>query len=106
MSLEEKAKALDFRGFMVSAIITAMAFVCGLFWRDAISETIAVFTPAGEGILYSYVAAILATVFVVILAFVLMKTQTIKLEKLLGNGDENADIENEKKKKKRRKKKK
>jgi len=96
--MEEKVRSLDFRGFMVSAIITALAFVVGLFWRDAISETIAVFTPPGEGLIYSYVTAILATVIVIILAFVLMKTQTIKLEKILSNGKK----EEAKKKRKRK----
>lgn len=82
-TFEEQVKALDFRGIILSLIIAAMAFVVGLFWRDAISETIKLLTPKGEGLLYAYIAAITATVIVVILAYILIRAQNVKIEKLV-----------------------
>jgi hypothetical protein len=82
-TFEEQVKKLDFRGVIITAIITALAFVVGLFWRDAIAETIDLLAPRGEGLLYSYITAIVATVFVVVMAYILMKTQDIKIKHLL-----------------------
>jgi len=73
-------------GVMIASIITAMAFVVGLFWRDAISETINTILPKGEGLFYKYVAAIVATIFVIVIAYVLIKFKEKKdeaLQKLL-----------------------
>lgn len=100
---EEQVKRLDFRGIMISAIITAMAFVVGLFWRDAITETIKIVAPQGTGLVYSYITAVIATVIVVIMAYVLMKTQTIKIESMLKK--RRPETKEEKKEKQTKKKK-
>ncbi|MFH1420376.1 MAG: DUF5654 family protein [Candidatus Aenigmatarchaeota archaeon] len=77
--LEEHAQKLDFRGLFVTSIITALAFVIGLFWRDAIIGTIDAVLPQGEGLIYKYVAAIVVTLIVVVIAYVLMHAQNIKV---------------------------
>ncbi len=76
-SLEESAKKLDFRGMMLTSIVTALSFVVGLFWRDAISDTINQIVPGGEGLFYKYLTAIIVTVIVVVIAYVLIKSQDI-----------------------------
>ena len=80
VSFEEQAKKLDFRGLVIGSIITSLAFVVGLFWRDAIVDTINQFIPEGEGLVYKYITAIIATITVVILAYILLKSQQFKLE--------------------------
>ena len=81
-SFEEQAKKLDFRGIVITSMITAFAFVVGLFWRDAIMDTINQILPEGEGLAYKYIVAIAATIIVSVIAFVLIKTQDIKLESI------------------------
>jgi len=81
-SLEEQAEKGDVKGIMVTALMTAFAFVVGLFWKDAITETINSILPGGEGLIYKYISAIIATVIITIMAFLLVKTNKKKEEKL------------------------
>ena len=83
MGFEDHFKKLDVKGVMITSIMTALAFVVGLFWRDAIAETINQLVPEGEGLIYKYVAALIATVVVVIIGYILIKAQEIKPEYLL-----------------------
>jgi len=76
-TLEESAKKLDFRGLMIGSIITAFGLVVGLFWKDAITETVDKFVPVGEGLLYRYIVAIIVTVIIVVVIYILMKTTEI-----------------------------
>ena len=76
---EASAKTLDIRGLFISAIVTALAFVVGLFWNDAIKSTIELVIPSGGGKLYyKYIAAIVVTVSVSIVAYLLYRSQAIK----------------------------
>ncbi len=83
MGLEEKIEKLDFEGIIIGSIITAMAFVVGLFWRDAIKETIEYFLPEGQGLIYKYLIALLATIIVVIMAYILIRFQRIEIKKVV-----------------------
>ena len=47
--LEDSIQKMDFRAIVFTAIITALSFVVGLFWRDAITETINQLIPGGGG---------------------------------------------------------
>ena len=81
--LEESIQKMDFRAIVFAAIITALSFVVGLFWRDAITETINQFIPGGEGLLFKYLAAVIATIIVVIFAYVLIRAQNLRIERLV-----------------------
>lgn len=80
--LEESIKKMDFRAIVFAAIITGLSFVVGLFWKDAITETINAVIPEGQGLFYRYFAAMLATIFVVIFAFFLIRAQNVRIENL------------------------
>ena len=76
---ETSAKNLDIRGLFISAIVTALAFVVGLFWNDAIRSTIEIIIPTeGEKLYYKYVAAIIVTLIVSVVAYLLYRSQKIK----------------------------
>ncbi len=81
--LEDSIQKMDFRAIVFTAIITALSFVVGLFWRDAITETINQFVPGGEGIFYKYLAAVIATIIVVIFAYILIRVQNLKMKRLM-----------------------
>ena len=77
--LEEAAKKLDIRGLFISSIVTALAFVVGLFWNDAIRSSIEQVIPTtGEKIFYKFVAAITVTMIVVVVSYLLYRSQQIK----------------------------
>jgi hypothetical protein len=73
MSVEESAKAMDFKGVVLGLVISSFSFVMALFWRDAIRETINQFVPAGEGLAYLYYAAIIVTIISVLAIYVMAK---------------------------------
>jgi|GEM_PF-1071865 len=79
MSVEEKAKMLDIKGTMLTLIISAFGFVAALFWRDAIQDAIAKFVPEGEGLVYSFGAAIIVTIIAVIVIFLMSKYMTTSI---------------------------
>lgn len=65
VDIEEHAKALNMKAVMVSLIISSFGFVAALFWRDAIQELIDSIVPEGQGLLYSFGAAIMVTIIAV-----------------------------------------
>jgi uncharacterized membrane protein len=77
--LEEAAKKLDIRGLFISAIVTALALVVGLFWNDAIRSAIEQVIPTGEKVYYKFVAAIVVTIVVVVISYLLYRSQQIKI---------------------------
>ncbi len=82
--LEESAKKLDIRGLFISAIVTALAFVVGLFWNDAIRSAIEQIIPTGEKIFYKFIAAAIVTIAVVIISYLLYRSQQIKVQDIAG----------------------
>jgi len=79
MSVEEKAKAFDIKGTILTLIISAFGFVAALFWRDAIQDAIAKLVPEGEGLVYSFGAAIIVTIIAVVVIFVMSKYMTTSI---------------------------
>ena len=76
---EASSKNLDIRSLFISAIVTALAFVVGLFWNDAIRSTIELIIPTeGEKLYYKYITAIAVTLIVSIVAYLLYRSQKIK----------------------------
>lgn len=73
MSVEDSAKAMDFKGVVLGLIISSFSFVMALFWRDAIRETIDKIVPEGEGLGYLYLAAIIVTIVSVIAIYAMSK---------------------------------
>lgn len=75
---EEKAKKLtDVKTIFMTSILTALAFVVGLFWNDAIRAAIEELVPQGTGIFYKFLAAVIVTVVVVIVTYLLIRSQRI-----------------------------
>jgi len=75
--LEEYAKRMDVRGMMLTAVITALALVVGLFWNDAIRSAIETIVPPSDTLSYKFIAAMMVTVIVVFIAWLLVKTNEI-----------------------------
>ena len=65
-NIEEEAKSLNIKAVMISLIISSFGFVAALFWRDAIKEFITKLVPEGQGLLYSFGAAIIVTIIAVV----------------------------------------
>lgn len=61
-------------GIVKTSIVTAFTIAAALIWKDVITESINIFYPAG-GLLYKFMAAIVATIFVVIAIYVILKTE-------------------------------
>ncbi|MFH1328077.1 MAG: DUF5654 family protein [Candidatus Bathyarchaeota archaeon] len=77
-SIEKLAQERNFHGLIVASMVTALAFVAGLFWRDAIQQLITEIIPEGEGLLYSFIVAFLVTIIVAVIIIFLVKTQEWK----------------------------
>lgn len=76
-TLEEYAKKMDVHGMMITAIITALTLVVGLFWNDAIRSAIETLIPEQQKTSAKFMAAILVTIIVVVVAFILIKTEEL-----------------------------
>ena len=57
-----------------TSIVTAFTIAAAFIWKDVIIEIIEVVVPASEALFYKFLAAILATVFVVIAIYAILKT--------------------------------
>lgn len=81
--VEDKAKSLDIKGAIAAMIISAFGFIAALFWRDAIQELIDTLVPKGEGLFYSFIAAVVVTVIAVIVIWLMTKyaTVSVRIEK-------------------------
>ncbi len=78
--VEEHAESFNVAGAVGALIISAFGFVAALFWRDAIKDLINEFVPEGQGIIYSFIAAILVTIIAVIAIFVVKKMGTFSVK--------------------------
>ncbi len=92
MGFEEHAEQLSIKQAMITLMLSSMAFVVALIWRDAIQRTIDVFFPAQEGLIYAYGVAVLVTFAAVFTAFALIKIKSVNIipdefepQKRLGN---------------------
>ena len=77
-NIEQLAQEKNFHGLIVASMVTALAFVAGLFWRDAVQQLINEIVPAGEGLLYSFAVAAFVTIVIAMIIIFLMKTQDWK----------------------------
>ena len=77
--LEEHAAKMDIKGIVITMILSAFGFLVALQWRDAIKLTIDTFLPGGEGLVYTYLAALVVTIVAVIVTFVLIKLRDVDI---------------------------
>lgn len=72
-TLEEYADSLEIKKIITSMMLSALGFIVAFQWRDVIKETIEVFLPPGEGMLYKWLAAIVFTLIAAGFAIILVK---------------------------------
>ena len=72
-SLEEYAEEMEIKKIITSMMMSALAFIVAFQWRDVIRETIDVFLPHGEGLIYKWFGAVAFTVIAAGFAILLIK---------------------------------
>ncbi|MDD5417223.1 MAG: DUF5654 family protein [Candidatus Aenigmarchaeota archaeon] len=77
---EKAVSELKIKDIVITSIITGLGLLVALTWRDAIQLTINYVVPHGEGLLYSYLAAIIITVVSVGAGYLLIRVQRLNLE--------------------------
>ena len=96
VSVQEAAEKQDFKLLFMTAIITSMVFVVGLFWNDAMKSFIESILPARDEVSAKFAAALIVTTIVGFAVFLLYRsinlaesakkgitTQTVRLFKEL-----------------------
>lgn len=63
------------RKVIETAVISAFTLAAALIWRDVIIGFIEFFVPPGEELFYKLLAAVVATIILVIAIFVVLKTE-------------------------------
>jgi hypothetical protein len=82
--VHEKLKQFsDVRTVFLTSIITALTFVVALFWNDAVRSAIESIIPRGEGPFYKFLAAIIVTILVVIVVYLILHSERVAQEKVL-----------------------
>ena len=64
----------EFRKQLVTLIVSSFGFVAALFWRDAIKSMIETYIPHGETWPAMMISAIIVTVIVVFVTYLITKT--------------------------------
>ncbi len=78
-TFEEEAAKLNVKGIVITMVLGALGFLVALAWRDAIQQTIDLLVPRGEGLFYTYLAALTVTVIAVVATVLLVKLQKTDL---------------------------
>jgi len=76
-TLEEYARKRDVKGMILTALLTALSFVVGLFWNDAIRSGIETVIPFQERITAKFMAAFIVTILAVFAAYALITSSEI-----------------------------
>ena len=76
-NFEEHARRLDIRNIIITSNITAFGILLALLWKDVLTEALAILFPGGKGLLFLLMTASIGTVFIVILAYLVLHTQKI-----------------------------
>lgn len=66
---------VEVKEIIKTSIITAFTIAAALIWKDVIVDFINVVIPPSNQLVYKLLAAILATIFVVIAIFLVVKTE-------------------------------
>ena len=59
-----------------TSIVTAFTIAAALIWKDVIIEFIELIVPPPTGLIYKFIAAIIATVFVILAIYAVLKTES------------------------------
>ena len=77
--LEKAAKEFKIKEIIITMILSSFGFLLALQWRAVIKDTIDTIIPQGEGLLYEYMVAILLTIIVVIVTYILVRIKRTEL---------------------------
>jgi len=77
--IEKYAERFDIKNTFITVILSAIGFLTALTWRDAIKDTIDTVLPAGEGLYYKYLAAIVVTMIAVAVTFILVQIKKMNV---------------------------
>ena len=69
-------KEVTIGSIVKTSIVTAFTITAALIWTNVITETINRIVSPGEILLYKFIAAIIATIFVVIAIYIVLKTES------------------------------
>jgi len=64
---------------VITLMLSALGFIVAFQWRDVIKETIELFLPPGEGLIYKWGVALAFTLLAAGLAIVLVKVQRMDI---------------------------
>jgi len=59
---------------VTTALVTAFTIAAALIWKDVIMEFIELIVPPGQELLYKVIAAVIATIMVLIAIFIVLQT--------------------------------
>lgn len=59
-----------------TSIVTAFTIAAALIWKDVIVEFIELIVPPPTGLIYKFIAALIATVFVILAIYAVLKTES------------------------------
>ena len=81
--VKEKAKQLmDLHTLLLTSITSALAFVVGLFWNDAIKSAIEELVPKSQDLAAKFISAIIVTIIVVIVVYLLFRAHGIATQRI------------------------
>ena len=63
------------RSIVQTSIVTAFTIAAALIWKDVITEFIESVVPAGNTLMYKFIAAVVATLLVIVAIYVLLETE-------------------------------
>ena len=58
-----------------TSIITAFTITVALIWKDVITEIIELIIPSGSELFYKFIAAIIATLLVIVVIYIILETE-------------------------------
>lgn len=67
---------ITIRHIIKTSIVTAFTIAAGLIWKDVIIDSINLVFPPSDQLLFKLLAAIIATIFVIIAIYVMLKTES------------------------------
>ena len=77
--LEQYADQLELKKIIITMMLSALGFIVAFQWRDVMKETIELFLPPGEGLVYKWFAALIFTLIAAGIAIVLVKIQKMNI---------------------------
>jgi hypothetical protein len=68
-------KRTEFEKILKTAIVSAFTFAVALIWRDFFVSFLEIFVPTGNAIYYELIFAIIATIFIIFMIYVFIRTE-------------------------------